>query len=216
MLLILPLVQGHELHWPAWTVVSLVASVPVFAIFARRQSRLARTGRSPLVEPSLAGKRSYVAGAGFATIFFAAMGAMFTIGMMLQIGLGYSAIGASLMMAPWAFGALVGSAVSGVLMAKLGRTLLHVGLALMGAGVLGLVVVYQVAGVELGFAAMAASAAGRWHRHGDDLRAAVRHRARRGGGPRGRFRDGRAQRDRAAGRHAGHRDPRHGVLQHRR
>ena len=155
VLLILPLVQGHELHWPAWTVVSLVASVPVFAIFARRQSRLARTGRSPLVEPSLAGKRSYVAGVGFATIFFAAMGAMFTVGMMLQIGLGYSAIGASVMMAPWAFGALVGSAVSGVLMAKLGRTLLHVGLALMGAGVLGLVAVYQVAGIELGFAAMA-------------------------------------------------------------
>jgi EmrB/QacA subfamily drug resistance transporter len=155
VLLILPLVQGHELHWPAWTVVSLVASVPVFAIFVRRQSRLARAGRTPLVEPSLAGKRSYVAGAGFATIFFAAMGAMFTIGMMLQIGLGYSAIGASVMMAPWAFGALVGSAVSGVLMAKLGRTLLHVGLALMGAGVLGLAVVYQLAGVELGFGAMA-------------------------------------------------------------
>jgi hypothetical protein len=59
------------------------------------------------------------------------------------------------MMAPWAFGALVGSGVSGVLMAKLGRTLLHVGLALMGAGVLGLVAVYQVAGVELGFGTMA-------------------------------------------------------------
>jgi MFS family permease len=181
VLLILPLVQGHELHWPAWTIVSLVASVPVFAIFARRQSRLARAGRTPLVEPSLAGKRSYVAGVGFATIFFAAMGAMFTVGMMLQIGLGYSAIGASVMMAPWAFGALVGSGVSGMLMAKLGRTLLHVGLALMGAGRARPGRGLPGGGRRARVRRDGAAAAGRWHRHGDDLRANVRHRARRGG-----------------------------------
>ncbi|MEJ3657695.1 MFS transporter [Actinomycetes bacterium KLBMP 9759] len=155
VLLILPLVQGHELHWPVWTWIAMAASVPVFVAFARRQRHLVAVGRTPLVEPSLAGKRSYVAGVGFATIFFAAMGAMFTVGMMLQMGLGFSPIGASLVMTPWAFGALVGSVVSGTLMARFGRSLLHVGLTLMGAGVAGLYLVYETVGVELGFGTLA-------------------------------------------------------------
>lgn len=156
LLVILPLVQGHELGWPLWTWACMVAAVPVFAAFARRQSRLAAAGRTPLVEPSLAKKRSYVAGVGFAVIFFAAMGALFTVGMMLQIGLGFAPIEASLTMTPWAFGALVGSAVSGTLMARLGRKLLHIGLAAMGAGVVGLAITYLAVGVEIGFGTLAA------------------------------------------------------------
>ena len=57
----------------------------------------------------------------------------FVLGMFLQVGLGYTPIHASLAMAPWAFGALIGSAVSGMAMQKYGRKLLHIGLALMAS-----------------------------------------------------------------------------------
>ncbi|MFC4943998.1 MFS transporter [Pseudonocardia sp. GCM10023141] len=155
VLLIFPLVQGHELGWPGWTIAMMIAAVPVFAAFARRQLRLTRRGRTPLIEPSIFGKRSYVAGVGFAVVFLAAMGAMFTVGVMLQIGLGFSPMQASLTMAPWAGGAVIGSIIAGTMTARLGRLLLHIGLVLMGAGVIGLVAAYQLAGVELGFLALA-------------------------------------------------------------
>jgi EmrB/QacA subfamily drug resistance transporter len=153
--LIFPLVQGHELGWPLWTFASMVAAAPVFAVFARRQMRLATAGRAPLVEPSIFAKRSYVAGVGFAVVFLAAMGALFTVGVMLQIGLGFGPMQASLTMAPWALGALIGSAFAGMTMARLGRVLLHIGLTLMGIGVAGLAVAYQLAGAQIGFAALA-------------------------------------------------------------
>lgn len=151
MLLIFPLVQGAEHGWPTWTVPMLVAAALVFAVFGRRQVQLVRAGRTPLVEPSVFRHRAYVAGAGFAVCFLAAMGALFTIGVMLQIGLGFSPLASCLVMAPWAVGAAVGSGVSGALMATHGRRILHVGLVLMATGILGLIAVYQLVGAELGF-----------------------------------------------------------------
>jgi EmrB/QacA subfamily drug resistance transporter len=151
VMLVYPLVEGRELGWPAWTLLLPAASIVTFGLFARRQVRLSRAGRATLVEVSLFTKRSYVAGAGFAVTFLAAMGAMFTVGVMLQIGLGYTPLAASLTMAPWAFGAFGGSVISAVTMARAGRRLLHIGLALMAAGVLGLIGVYQWAGTDLGF-----------------------------------------------------------------
>jgi len=74
---------------------------------------------------------------------------------MLQIGLGFGPMQASLTMAPWALGALIGSAFAGMTMARLGRALLHIGLTLMGIGVVGLAVAYQLAGAQIGFAALA-------------------------------------------------------------
>jgi EmrB/QacA subfamily drug resistance transporter len=148
-MLIYPLVQGRELGWPAWTLVMLVAAVAVLVAFGRHQVSRKRAGRSQLIETSVFARRSYVSGVLFAVIFFAAMGGMFIVGVFLQLGLGYSPIGASLTMAPWAFGAMAGSAVGGTLMHKLGRRILHLGLALMGAGVAGLYLVYAAAGTGI-------------------------------------------------------------------
>jgi EmrB/QacA subfamily drug resistance transporter len=150
-LLIFPLVQGAEHGWPSYSVPMILAAVVAFAVFGRRQVRLVRAGRAPLVQPSIFRHRAYVAGAGFAVCFLAAMGALFTIGVMLQIGLGFSPLTSCLVMAPWAVGAALGSGVSGALMAKHGRRILHVGLVLMAAGILGLTGVYQLAGTDLGF-----------------------------------------------------------------
>jgi EmrB/QacA subfamily drug resistance transporter len=150
-LLIFPLVQGAEHGWPTYSIPMILAAVLAFAIFGRRQIQLVRAGRAPLVQPSIFRHRAYVAGAAFAVCFLAAMGALFTIGVMLQIGLGFSPLTSCLVMAPWALGAAIGSGVSGTLMGTHGRRLLHIGLALMATGILGLIAVYQLAGTDLGF-----------------------------------------------------------------
>jgi len=91
-------------------------------------------------------KRSYVSGIAFTAFFFGAMGGiMLTLGILLQVGLGYSPIGAALTMAPWAFGAILGSGFGGAMMHKLGRTLPHLGLALMAAGLLAQYAMLEVA-----------------------------------------------------------------------
>ncbi|MFC6085718.1 DHA2 family efflux MFS transporter permease subunit [Sphaerisporangium aureirubrum] len=148
-MLIFPLVQGRELGWPAWILALLVGSVPVIALFGWYQLRRKRAGATPLLEPSVFAKRSYLSGAFFAVAFTGAMGGtMLTLGIFMQIGLGYSPLRASLTMAPWALGAMIGSGVSGALMARLGRRLLHAGLAGMAIGLVLLVAVLRVAGAD--------------------------------------------------------------------
>ncbi|MFE2432845.1 MFS transporter [Streptomyces sp. NPDC059373] len=149
-LLVFPLVQGRELGWPLWVKAMLAASLPVLAGFARYQVLRKRSGRTPLIEPSVFTKRAYVSGVAFAIAFAAAMGGtILTLGLFLQVGLGYSALHSSLTTAPWALGALFGSAFGGMRMQQLGRRVLHLGLLLMGGGMLALYGVFQWAGAGI-------------------------------------------------------------------
>ncbi|MEV4320498.1 MFS transporter [Actinocrispum sp. NPDC049592] len=150
-LLLFPLVQGRDLGWPSWILIMLAASLPTFAAFGAHQVRRARAGRTSLIEPGVFRKRSFAAGVLFAIAFTAGMGGlMLTVGLFLQIGLGYTPLHASLTMAPWAMGAIVGTTISGALMTRLGRTLLHIGLAGMTIGVLGFYAMFQLAGENIG------------------------------------------------------------------
>jgi EmrB/QacA subfamily drug resistance transporter len=150
-MLVYPLVQGRELRWPAWVEVLLVASVPVLAAFGVHQVRRKRAGATPLIETSIFRTRSYVSGIVFAVVFLGAMGGVtLTLGVLLQVGLGYSPIHASLTTAPFALGGFIGSAAGGMLMHKVGRSIVQAGLAIMGAGLLGLYVVLEHAGTAVG------------------------------------------------------------------
>src|SRR4051812_30624572 len=140
-LLVYPLVPGRELGWPAWSKLMLVASLPVLALFGYTQLARKRAGGTPLIEPSVFTKRSYVSGVVFALVFLGTMGGLtLTLTVLLQLGLGYSPIHASLTTAPYALGGFAGSAAGGMLLAKLGRTILQAGLIVKGAGIVALYV----------------------------------------------------------------------------
>jgi EmrB/QacA subfamily drug resistance transporter len=150
-MLVYPLVQGRELGWPTWTKAMLVASIPVLAAFGAHEVRRKRSGATPLIETSIFRTRSYVSGIGFAVVFLGAMGGVtLTLGVLLQVGLGYSPIHASLTTAPFALGGFIGSAAGGMLMHKVGRTIVQAGLAVMGIGLLALYVVLERAGTGVG------------------------------------------------------------------
>jgi EmrB/QacA subfamily drug resistance transporter len=150
-MLVYPLVQGRELGWPDWTKAMLATSIPVLAAFGAYQVRRKRSGATPLIETSVFRTRSYVSGIGFAVVFLGAMGGVtLTLGVLLQVGLGYSPIHASLTTAPFALGGFIGSAAGGMLMHKVGRTIMQAGLAIMGIGLLGLYVVLERAGTGVG------------------------------------------------------------------
>jgi EmrB/QacA subfamily drug resistance transporter len=133
-LLLVPLVEGRELGWPAWSIAMLVASVPVLAYFVRGQIKRARSGRTALIELSVFAKRSYTSGIAFVVVFFGSVtGFSLAVGLFLQLGLGFGPLKASLAMAAWAVGAFIGSGASAGLAPKLGRGVLHLGLAMMTA-----------------------------------------------------------------------------------
>ncbi|MEU0541304.1 MFS transporter [Nocardia sp. NPDC005978] len=138
-MLLYPLVEGREAGWPWWMVATLIASIPVLGLFVLDQVRRARDGRVVLIEMSVFAKRSYTSGIGFVTVFFGGVGGFsLAVGLFLQLGLGYGALRASLTMAPWAVGAFLGSGVSAGLAPKLGRKVLHLGLAGMLIGLVAL------------------------------------------------------------------------------
>jgi len=150
-MIVYPLVQGRELGWPGWVKALLVAAVPVLAAFAWLQVRRQRSGATPLIEPGIFAKRCYVSGIVFALVFLVAMGGIgLTLGIFLQAGLGYSPIHAALTTAPFALGGFFGSASGAMLMHRVGRTIMQVGLVIMGLGLVALYAAVQHAGTAVG------------------------------------------------------------------
>ncbi|MCW3041557.1 MAG: transporter [Solirubrobacterales bacterium] len=140
--LVYPLVEGRELGWPAWVIAMPLVALAVLVAFGRRQARLARAGderRAPLVDPSVLQRRAYVGGLALVVCFIGAMGGMtLVLTVMFQAGLGFSPLACGVATIAIPLAAIAGSITSSVTLARLGRTTIHIGSALMA---LGLVVV---------------------------------------------------------------------------
>ncbi|WP_119731225.1 MFS transporter [Thermomonospora amylolytica] len=150
LLVIYPLVQGHELGWPGWSFAMMAAAVPVFALFARYERRVLRAGGDPLVTPELFRSRAFTGGLLFGTLFFAAMiGFSLVLGLFMQLGLGYSALGAGLAAAPWAVGMVLGFAVAQGLARRHGRLSMQLGALVMAAGIAGAYATVHWAGADV-------------------------------------------------------------------
>ncbi|TMR88623.1 MFS transporter [Nonomuraea basaltis] len=150
-LLIYPLIQGRELGWPAWTFVAMAASMVLFAAFGRYESRRARSGKDPLVTPSLFRKRAFTGGLVAGLAFFSGlMGFGLVFSLYTQQGLGFTPLQAGLAGLPQAVGGVLGFglAMSG-LQEKLGRGLLQLGCVVMAAGATVLALTINLAGVDV-------------------------------------------------------------------
>ena len=151
-----PLVDGRTLGWPAWIFAVLAAALPVLALFVAHQHRRVRAARSPLFELSLLRKRSYVSGIVFTLVFFGSIvGFSLTLGLFLQLGLGFSAMKAGLYLAALAVGAFFGAGVGAWAATAVGRPILHVGLAIMAAGTFVLYLSLRAASGGVGFGQLA-------------------------------------------------------------
>ena len=130
-LLLLPLIQGQEAGWPAWTFVSLAISFLGFAIFTLQQRWVIFRNRTPLVDPDIFKARTYNLGlAGIFTFFAGFTGVYLIITLFLQIGEGYSARGAGIANIAIALGTAIGGALSGAVLAeKFGTRVLQFGAA---------------------------------------------------------------------------------------
>jgi len=109
--LVIPLVLGHEEHWPLWGWLSLAASGGLFALFVAVERAEARHGGAPLVAGRVL--RAPGLALGMLALLVAMIGYagyLFSLALHLQGGLGYSAAHAGLVFAP----AATGFAITGV------------------------------------------------------------------------------------------------------
>jgi MFS family permease len=133
--LVYPLIQGREHGWPAWSFALLAAGVVTLGGFAALQSRRARQGRAPLVEPSILRRRAYVAGLAVVLGFIGAMGGMMiALNVMFQTGLGLTPLACAVATVAIPVAAIAGSITSSALLVKIGRTTMHIGIVLMAGG----------------------------------------------------------------------------------
>ena len=117
-------------------------------------ARHERRSPAPLIEPALLRRRTYLAGAAVALAFFAATaGIMLVLSFYAQYGLGYSALGAGIMLTPVAAGNVAGALAALRLASRLGgRATIGVNLAVALAGLVSLGVLALVTTRPGGFA----------------------------------------------------------------
>jgi EmrB/QacA subfamily drug resistance transporter len=126
------LIGGSTNGWSAVPVASITVGVLFFAAFAYRQ----RTATHPLIRSSLLQNRGFTSGmlVGLA-VFPAGTGLMFVLSLFMQEGMHASPRDASLGLVPLTLGIIASAfAAMGGLVAKLGRTLIFIGLTVVLAG----------------------------------------------------------------------------------
>ncbi len=130
--IIYPLIQGRADGWPAWTFVSLVAGVVVLGTFWLWERR---RGRDALIEPGLLKNRTYTSGILVALAFFGAFGGLvLCVSLFTQLGEHFSPVHAGLTLMAMVVGMIAGMVVGFALVGRLGRHLLHLGVAIIVAG----------------------------------------------------------------------------------
>lgn len=135
-LLIVPLIQGRDLGWPAWTYVMIAAALVTFGLFVVSE----RHSGHPVITPSLFRKRSFIVGLLIVGGFYASLSAfVLVVNLLLQSGMGWTPLHTGFALIPWAVGTAVATLLSGAVLAeKLGHAGLYLGLSITVVGLLAL------------------------------------------------------------------------------
>jgi EmrB/QacA subfamily drug resistance transporter len=130
--IIYPLIQGRADGWPAWTFVSLAAGAALLGAFAlwERHRRV-----DPLIDPGLLANRTYTSGILVALAFFGAFGGLLLcVSLFAQLGEHFSPVHAGLTLMAMVIGMIAGMGAGFALVGRLGRHLLHLGVAFTVSG----------------------------------------------------------------------------------
>ncbi|OKI11691.1 MFS transporter [Streptomyces sp. CB03911] len=138
LMLIYPLTHGREAGWPLWGHLSMVGSLPAFALFVRYEQIKTRRDGSPLVELTLFRVKSFAAGIGVQLTFGIVTGIFFLVWTLyMQVGLGWSALKAGTTGIPFSIAVSVAAGMSvQKLVPRFGRKVLQAGALVMATGVL--------------------------------------------------------------------------------
>jgi MFS family permease len=133
--IVLPLVEGRQHGWPAWTWISLGCAPLLLLGFVAQQRRLARRDGEPLLAPAMFRARTFTAGLVTQLAFWCGQASFFLVlALYLQQGRGLSALGAGLVFTIMAVAYVAASAQAPVLVVRFGRRLLGIGALVLACG----------------------------------------------------------------------------------
>jgi MFS family permease len=132
---VLPLVEGRQHGWPAWTLISLATAPAILAAFVLHQRRLGEKGGAPMLDTSLFAQRSFSAGLLTQFTFWGGQASFFLVlALYLQAGRGMSAMSAGLVFTILAASYLAAAMASEQLLARFGPRVLVAGALTLAAG----------------------------------------------------------------------------------
>lgn len=136
--ILLALIQGAELGWPAWALALIAVGAALVALGWRRAVRRSRAGEAAIVEPSLFKLKTFRWGIAAALAFSSgAMGFLLILAVSLQQGLGLTPLATALIHIPFGLGVMLGVGLIGPrLLPRFGRWLPLSGGVMMLVGVL--------------------------------------------------------------------------------
>ena len=135
--ILVPLIQGQDEGWPAWTYVTLISGAFLLVAFGIWERSVVARGRTALVPPHLFSHAAFTAGTLLALVYFAAfVSIFFSLSLLWQSGLGYTALQSGLVGLPFAIGSIVGASQSSRLAASIGRRVLVIGAGLVAVGLI--------------------------------------------------------------------------------
>lgn len=133
-LLIVPLVEGRELGWPAWAVAMLVACPAAGFCFWRHEAAYAGRGGVPLVSMDLVRRPGLSSGL-TGVLFFYVVSAFFLVfSVYLQSALGLSPLATGLVFLPFGIGSLIGPLTTPLAIRCFGAWVPAIGMLLEVAG----------------------------------------------------------------------------------
>ena len=153
--ILLPLIQGRQLGWPAWTVVCLVAAPLIIAAFALWQARLARRGQAALLELALFRERAFSAGLATQLALASVQAAFFVyLALYLQQGRGLNPLEAGLVFTILAVAYVAASGPAPALTERHGRRVVAAGGGLLTAGLVAFALALTGEGADVTLAAL--------------------------------------------------------------
>lgn len=135
--IVLPLSEGRQQGWPAWTILMLAAAPVLAAGFLRFEARLTRHGGMPILDLALLAIPSFRRGVVVATLFFFTTAFYVTFSLYQQQGRGTDPLFTGLAILPYGVGLFFGPLSSAPLVPRLGAALLPIGMAIQVAGYAG-------------------------------------------------------------------------------
>jgi EmrB/QacA subfamily drug resistance transporter len=129
-LLVLPLIEGRQLGWPWWVWACFAGAALVLALFARVERGVAAREASPLVDFALFRNKPFSVGLILVGLWYTSINSFFLVlALLLQDGLGLTALQSGLVFAPFAVTFVLSSLVTARLAGRLGIARLFLGVS---------------------------------------------------------------------------------------
>ncbi|ALM82612.1 MFS transporter [Bordetella sp. N] len=129
-LLIVPLVEGRELGWPAWAIVMLLACPVAGVAFWRYEKAYAVRGGMPLISVDLVRRPGLMSGLTGVLFFYVVSAFFLTFSVYLQSAVGLSPLETGLVFLPFGVGAFIGPLTTPLAIRLLGHRVPAIGMML--------------------------------------------------------------------------------------